>query len=176
MGETPTLDDSDTRDDPGDPGTLDGSSTLDDVERSLAAAMRLLTDRTTTGDIARRCGYDLPSASWALLEYLEAQGSLRVSDIAACHGVDVSSITPRLKRLEGSGLVTRGRAVDDARAYLIDITDEGRRALESVHAARREILRHALAGVDSARLADTAAVLGRITAHLSTEPLASRDG
>jgi len=90
MGETPTLDDSDTRDDPGDPGTLDGSSTLDDVERSLAAAMRLLTDRTTTGDIARRCGYDLPPASWSLLEYLEAHGSLRVSDIAACHGVDVS--------------------------------------------------------------------------------------
>jgi len=68
----------------------------------------------------------------------------------------------------------RGRAADDARAYLIDITDEGRQALESVHAARREILRLALVGVDSARLADTAAVLGRVTAHLSTEPLTPR--
>ena len=144
---------------------------LDELERSLAAVLRLLGDRTTTSELAERCGYDLPPASWALLEYLDAHGALRVSDIAACHGVDVSSVTPRLKRLEGAGLVTRERVPSDARASLIDITPEGARALESVHAARREVLRQALDGADPERVAMAADVLRRISAQLSREPL-----
>ncbi|HVW40242.1 MAG TPA: MarR family transcriptional regulator [Amycolatopsis sp.] len=144
---------------------------LDDLERSLAAVSRLLADRATAGDLARRCGYDLPAASWAFLEHLDARGALRVSDIAACHGVDVSSVTPRLKRLENAGLVARERVPNDARAFLISIAPEGTRALESVHAARREILQQALDGTGSARLAVAAAVLSRIADHLSPEPL-----
>ena len=145
----------------------DDGGVLDDLERSLAAVLRLLTDRATAGDLAARCGYDLPPASWALLEHLDTQGPLRVSDIAACHGVDVSSITPRLKKLEGSGLVERERQASDARSFLISITDEGRRALESVHAARREILGPALAGIDPAQVAGASAVLCRIAAELA---------
>ncbi|MCI2264244.1 MarR family winged helix-turn-helix transcriptional regulator [Sediminivirga luteola] len=148
---------------------MSGAENLDDLERSLAAVLRLLADRTTAGDLARRCGYDLPPASWALLEHLNAHGSLRVSDIAACHGVDVSSITPRLKRLESVGLVERGRTPTDARAFLISITPEGARALDSVHAARRELLGQALDSADPDDLACTAAVLTRIAAGLSPD-------
>lgn len=153
-----------------------GPATLDDLERSLTAVLRLLADRGTTSDIARRCGYDLPSASWALLEHLEARGSLRVSDIAACHGVDISSVTPRLKRLEQAGLVTRERVPTDARASLITIAPQGKSALESVHATRREILRQALGDIDPSRLADTAGVLAHVATHLSTEPMTASTG
>ena len=146
---------------------------LDDLERSLAAVLRLLADRATTGELAQRCGYDLPPASWALLEHLDARGTLRVSDIAACHGVDVSSVTPRLKRLESAGLVQRGRAPSDARAFLISIAPEGVQALESVHSARREILRQALEGTDLGQLAGATEVLDRIAARLS--PVSSQE-
>ncbi|WP_432558501.1 MarR family winged helix-turn-helix transcriptional regulator [Granulicoccus sp. GXG6511] len=145
---------------------------LDDLERSLATVLRLLADRATTDDLARRCGYDLPPASWALLEHLAARGSLRVSDIAACHGVDVSSITPRLKRLENAGLVERGRVPTDARAFLIKITSEGNRALDSVHAARRELLDQVLAGTDPDDLARAATVLSCVAVGLAPQPLA----
>lgn len=144
---------------------------LEDLERSLAAVLRLLADRATTGDLAQRCGYDLPPASWALLEHLDAHGGLRVSDIAACHGVDVSSITPRLKRLESAGLVERSRVPSDARAFLITITPDGTRALDSVHTARRELLRHALVDADPADLACAAQVLDRIATRLAPKPL-----
>lgn len=143
---------------------------LDDLERSLAAVLRLLADRATADALAARCGYDLPPASWTLLEHLDARGTLRVSDIAACHGVDVSSVTPRLKRLENAGLVRRGRAPSDARAFLISIAPEGALALERIHAARRELLREALAGVDLTHLTGTTEVLDRIAAHLSHAP------
>lgn len=146
----------------------------DALERSLSTVLRLLSDRATTGDVAQRCGYDLPPASWALLEHLDARGALRVSDIAACHGVDVSSITPRLKRLEQAGLVRRERLSTDARAFLISTTREGVHALESVHAARREILHQAITGIDKALVIGATDVLGRIASHLSPEPPAPR--
>lgn len=145
-------------------------STLDELERSLAAVLRLLADRATVGDVARRSGYDLPPASWSLLEHLDSRGALRVSDIAACHGVDISSVTPRLKRLETAGLVARERLPTDARAFLISITTEGVRALESVHAARRDILEQVIGDIDAAQLAVTADVLSHIARHLSAEP------
>lgn len=145
------------------------TSAFDELERSLAAVLRLLTDRAAMSDIARRSGYDLAPASWSLLEHLDARGALRVSDIAACHGVDISSITPRLKRLEQVGLVSRGRVSTDARAFLISISPDGIRALESVHAARREIVAQALGNTDAARLSVTAEVLARMARYLSSE-------
>jgi DNA-binding MarR family transcriptional regulator len=146
---------------------------LDHLERSLAAVLRLLADRATASDLAERCGYDLPPASWALLEHLDTHGALRVSDIAACHGVDVSSITPRLKRLEQAGLVMRRRVPSDARASLISATAKGAEALESVHAARRDILRVALAGIDAGQVAGASDVLCRIAAQLVRDPSAT---
>lgn len=142
---------------------------LAELERSLATVSRLLSDRATTEDLARRCGYHLPPASWALLEHLDTHGGLRVSAIAACHGVDVSTITPRLKRLETAGLVERERATDDARAFVITITDEGSRALDSIHAERRKVLDDALRGIDESDLARTAEVLGRLAAYLTPQ-------
>ena len=147
------------------------AATLDELETSLAAVMRLLTDRATTSDLTRRCGYDLPPASWALLEHLDARGSLRVSDIAACHGVDISSITPRLKRLEDAGLVSRQRVPTDARSFLISITPKGTRALAGVHAARRDFLEQAIGGTGPAELAITAEVLACIASRLSNDTL-----
>jgi DNA-binding MarR family transcriptional regulator len=152
------------------------AATLEEFERSLAAVLRLLADRGTVGDVARRSGYDLPPASWSLLEHLDARGALRVSDIAACHGVDISSVTPRLKRLEAAGLVTRGRVPTDARAFLISITEEGIRALDSVHAARRDILEQAVDGIDASHLTVTADVLSRLTQRLATEPVTIGQG
>ncbi|MDV8071379.1 MarR family transcriptional regulator [Rhodococcus sp. IEGM 1366] len=145
-------------------GSTQGSegAGLAEFERELAAVMRQLMNRDTIGDVSRRSGFDLPPASWGLLEHLDARGSMRVSAIAACHGVDVSSITPRLKTLEQSGLVDRQTLPTDARVSMISITAEGRCALDSVHAARRELLTEALEGVDVSQIATAANVLAQI--------------
>lgn len=155
------------------PGTeIETGASLDALERSLAAVLQLLADRETLGDIARRSGHQLAPASWALLEYLESIGELRISDIAACHGVDVSTVTPRIKSLGKAGLVSRRTLESDARVGLIEITAKGRLALESIHSARRELIGEALAGIEPSRVADTSTVLNRIAGHLS--PVARR--
>lgn len=149
------------------PGPPADDAALIHFERSLAKVLRLLVDRSTTGDIARRSGHDLPAASWALLEYLNAQGPTRVSDIAARHGVDVSSVTPRLQRLEQAGLVSREHLPTDARVWLISITQRGIDALERIHAARRELITQELANVGEAEIELASDVLDRVAACLS---------
>jgi DNA-binding MarR family transcriptional regulator len=145
------------------------ADTLADFERSLAHVTRLLTERARLGDIARRSGHELSPASWALLEYLDSIGTMRVSDIAACYGVDVSSVTPRIKALETAGLVARETLPTDARVTLMSITPLGSRALESVHAVRREILADALADLDPAQVEAAAQVLDTIAAFLGSK-------
>lgn len=145
-------------------------------ERALAAVMRLWTGRETLADIARRSGYDLPPTSWALLEHLDARGALRVSDIAACHGVDVSSITPRLKALEKAGLITREKLSTDARVFIISISSSGVRALQSVHAARRAILAHVTAEADGPEIAIASRLLTRVADRLAAESDRSAPG
>lgn len=155
---------------------MDNPATLQQFERSLAAVLRLLADRGTVGDVAQRSGYDLPPASWSLLENLDARGALRVSDIAACHGIDISSVSPRLKHLEAAGLIARSRVPADARAFLINITLEGIHALESVHAARRGILERAVDDIDPAHLTIAAGVLSRLAQELTAEPATIEQG
>jgi DNA-binding MarR family transcriptional regulator len=140
---------------------------LDELERSLSHVVRLLADRSLNTDIARRAGHDLPPASWALMEHLEDGGSMRVSDIAACHGVDVSSITPRIKALEAAEMITRNRLPDDARVSMISISTTGRRALHQIHSARRELLAAAAVDINGVDLATASRVLAQIIDALS---------
>ncbi|MGW0578802.1 MarR family winged helix-turn-helix transcriptional regulator [Streptomyces sp. NPDC002920] len=142
----------------------ESSAALADFERSLAAVVRLLAERETMGDLAERCGHDLPPASWTLLEYLDAHGQLRVSELAACYGVDVSSVTPRIKTLESAGLIARTRHAGDGRVHLIEITEVGSEALHSLHAARRELLAGLLG--TAITIQDMAAA-GTVLAHIA---------
>ncbi|MEB1611099.1 DNA-binding MarR family transcriptional regulator [Xanthomonas campestris] len=145
-------------------------------ERSLAALTRLLGQRLILGDIAARCGYNLPPASWALLEYLDSRGAMRVSELALCYGVDVSSVTPRIKSLEKLALIDRGTEPADARVSVISISAQGQAALESVHAAQSELIAGTIAeaGIDPAPVSGAATLLEQLVAQIDGA-LARRD-
>jgi len=153
------------------PGGESDADALERLERGLVAVMSWLVDRDTLGRLARQSGHALPPASWALLEHLDARGSMRVSDVAACHGVHTSSIIPRLKALEHAGLIERGGDPDDARVSIIAITVTGRDALQSIHIARQETLERALDGVEHEQVAAAADVLIAIAGRLAREPV-----
>lgn len=140
---------------------------LEQLERGLVRLLGWMEDRETLGDLADRSGYALAPVSWALLEHLAARGSMRVSDVAACHGVHPSSIIPRLKALEQTGLVDRGTDAADARVSIISITAAGRTALDGIHAARQEALRSVLRGINGTAIETAADVLASITQRLS---------
>jgi DNA-binding MarR family transcriptional regulator len=49
-----------------------------------------------------------------------------VGELGACLGMDTGTLTPLLKRLHATGMVTRTRDVDDERRVLVDLTAASR--------------------------------------------------
>ena len=65
----------------------------------------------------------------------------KVSEIGNRLNLDSGTLTPVLKRLEASGLVTRTRRLHDEREVEIRLTPTGRNMREQALAVRREIVR-----------------------------------
>jgi DNA-binding MarR family transcriptional regulator len=141
------------------------SDALTRLEKALWGVVAGLSHRAVESEIAKQTGFDLPPVSWALLEHLDSLGPMRVTDIAACHGVDISSVTPRLQALERLRLVTRGRDATDRRTSVISIGPAGRIALNQIHAARTKMLAELLGHADEAAINTVAAVLEQVLAR-----------
>jgi DNA-binding MarR family transcriptional regulator len=93
-------------------------------------------------------GVDLtPTDGW-LLEALAVHGPMRVTTLAAWQGVDKSTVTPQVRRLEQAGLVDRRPDPDDGRAALLTLSALGREVREQVRAAGGQALAAALASWD----------------------------
>ncbi|MFC7530978.1 MarR family winged helix-turn-helix transcriptional regulator [Actinoplanes sp. GCM10030250] len=67
-----------------------------------------------------------------LLRAVTTHGPVRASDLASWQGVDKSTITPQVRRLEDRGLIERQGDPGDKRAALLTATDEGRRQLATL--------------------------------------------
>jgi len=143
----------------------------DRLERAIADIFRLLGARHVASEVAARSGLDLPPLSWGLLEHLAGVDDMRVSDIAACQGVDISTVTPRLQALEQAGLIDRARLESDGRVSLINISERGREAVEAIHRGRRDVIGAAVDPLDDPHLGDVVDVLERMVARLR-EPAA----
>ena len=78
---------------------------------------------------------------YLVLIVLWATDSLKVSDIGQRLNLDSGTLTPVLKRLEASGLVSRTRRPEDEREVEIRLTAAGRGLREKALGVRCEIVR-----------------------------------
>lgn len=76
-------------------------------------------------------GIDLTPVDTWLLGAIGDDGPLRASHLADWQGVDKSTVTPQVQRLETAGLVARAPDPDDGRASLLSLTPKGRRVLRA---------------------------------------------
>ena len=74
-------------------------------------------------------GFTLSLAAARILARLSDDGPTRISDLAVAERCSQPTITNHVKRLEGLRLVDRRTDARDARAWIIDLTDHGRREL-----------------------------------------------
>ncbi len=125
-----------------------------DVRRSLlgAAAQTLSTNDIT------------------LLRMIITRGPVRVSELASWQGVDKSTVTPQVHRLEQRGVVARQGDPGDKRAVLLTATDHGRRRLQEVDKAGVQLFEHALDGWSNADRCALAALMQRFTDELADVP------
>ena len=132
---------------------------LAELERALFRVGRTVAALKVTSYAA---GAPIDRAGLAALSRLSELDQVRLSDLAAALGLDVSTVSRQVRHLEDAGLVLRESDPDDRRAHRLSITAEGRQLLEQLRKARREMLCRALVGwsdADRARLTDLLARL-----------------
>ena len=119
-----------------------------DASTELAQQMR--DSIRTAVQMTRLLEYpgDLSTPQVSVLNTLSSE-PVRIGDLAALGGVTQPGMSQLVSRLEGAGLVERTRSDEDARVTLVEITDEGRNALERVNRERNRVL-----GVHLERLSD----------------------
>jgi DNA-binding MarR family transcriptional regulator len=137
------------------------------------AAARL-TWWTSRGDVRRRllgaAGELSANDAW-LLGSIAAAGTMRVSEVARMQGVDKSTISPQLRRLEQRGLLERTTDPADGRVVLVTATGEGRRWTKELDASGAAVFADALRDWPTEDVATLATLLTRLADQLTVDTI-----
>src|SRR3712207_5721150 len=118
--------------------------TVDALERLMPRVLRrLFFDLSEDSPL-----WDLPVPQLRLMGMLSHRDNRRMSEVAECLGVAMSTATQVADRLEARGWVRRAPDPEDRRVVLLALTEEGRRLTAERREARRRRLRRTLAQLD----------------------------
>ncbi len=95
-------------------------------------------------------------------------GPRRITELAATETLAQPTVTQLVDKLEGRGLVTRGRSGDDGRVVLVELSPLGREQLEALRAEIRANMREALADLPDAELTELAHAADTLGALIET--------
>ena len=116
---------------------LSRAEAVETVARHLLPRASLLTRLLLRGHPV------LSRAEAGILSSL-AQGSRRITELAASEALAQPTVTQLVDRLEQRGQVLRGRQPGDGRVVLVSLTEAGRAALDALRADYRALLRDEL--------------------------------
>lgn len=122
--------------------------------------------RSVSLSLVARIHPELDSASYALLLRLADTGPVRAADVVELTGLDKSTVSRQLARLEELDLIERVADPSDGRARLIQLTATGTRRLSSVREERRRQLRARFESWSTDELQSFATLLGRLNEDL----------
>ncbi len=122
-----------------------------DLEDSLTAIVGWASRNDVQAEVMRRASCSLPLSHVWLLVRVAATGPCHPSDLASFSGVDNSTITPKLQRLEAEDLLVRCPDPADRRAALVHISPSGTRLLKRIRRARAQIVTEAMADLPPSR-------------------------
>ena len=113
------------------------TTTGQDLMVALLAVSRRLKSRLPQGQVE-------PTMMF-VLHQVQANGSLRVSELAGCMGLDASTASRHVRHLEDGGYLARTGAPGDRRASRVRLTPKGRAALIRAMRARAAVVDRAIA-------------------------------
>jgi DNA-binding MarR family transcriptional regulator len=139
---------------------------FDDIERALTALFRGARASQLYQVLSRQAGIELDRQGYIALVTLHETDAMRVSELAEACGVEISTASRLIARLQSAGLVEPAGAASDRRVVLLRLTDEGTRVICRVRAIRRERLAEMLAGWSGDERETFAHLLGRFAEGL----------
>ncbi|MBW1597181.1 MarR family winged helix-turn-helix transcriptional regulator [Streptomyces sp. JJ38] len=131
-----------------------------DLERELSVLLRRA--RASSGEMARAVHPDLEPSAYGIMLRLDEAGALRATELAGYFGVGKGTMSRQLSALEALGLLVRTPDPADGRAFLVDLTTEGRERFARVRQARRERYLRKLADWERSDIAELARLLHRL--------------
>ncbi|WP_432145187.1 MarR family winged helix-turn-helix transcriptional regulator [Streptomyces sp. bgisy084] len=133
------------------------------MSTALFSAARV--HRIAAGNLLRDTG--LYPGQELLMMRLWREGEQRQADLIKTLGLDPSTVTKMLKRLEQSGFVTRAQSATDRRAVVVRPTRAGQALRERVEQAWRELEKATTAGLTREERDIVMRLLGHITENLT---------
>ncbi len=109
----------------------------------------ILASRRLHASLHPELGTKLTPSKLRALELLAQHDGLRVGELADRVGVDDTTATRLVDRLEQLGLAERRGEEGDRRAILVGLTAEGRELVSGVAAQRQEFFADVLASLDA---------------------------
>lgn len=108
------------------------------------------------------CGQPVPVAEAHALQELARAEALAQRDLAAWLRLEKSTVSRLVAQLERKGWVVRERSGEDARVFLLRLTDAGRKVAEQIAAARQARFATLLAAIPAAQRAEVVAALATL--------------
>ncbi|MFJ2746371.1 MarR family winged helix-turn-helix transcriptional regulator [Streptomyces sp. NPDC087440] len=135
------------------------------VSTSLATVARL--HRIAAGKVLRCLGL-YPGQEFVMMHLWEA-GPVRQSELIKAVGLDPSTVTKSLQRLEQAGYVRRRPDPADRRASLVEATEEGCALREKVTGAWESLETRTVEGLTLPERESLQLLLGKVERNLCTE-------
>ncbi|MGW6915185.1 MarR family winged helix-turn-helix transcriptional regulator [Kitasatospora sp. NPDC054939] len=137
-----------------------------DTSQAIARVARL--HRATAERLLRPSG--LHAGQELLMMMLWDEGPLPQSALIERLGLDASTVTRMVQRLEQAGFVRRRRSESDRRAAVVEATTAARALQDSIAGAWLQLEELTLAGLDEEERATLHRLLGRVEANLAQPP------
>ncbi|MDT5413196.1 MAG: MarR family transcriptional regulator, organic hydroperoxide resistance regulator [Mycobacterium sp.] len=135
------------------------------VSRALARVVRL--HRSVAGELLKNTG--LYPGQEVLMMHLWAAGVVRQADLINALGLDPSTVTKMLQRLQRAGNVTRTTDPTDRRAVLVEATERSRALRPEIEAAQKTLEERTVAALDTAERAELHRLLEKVGANLGLQ-------
>ncbi|MFE9423284.1 MarR family winged helix-turn-helix transcriptional regulator [Kitasatospora sp. NPDC006697] len=139
------------------------SASTDTTGHAIARVARL--HRAAAERMLRRSG--LHAGQELLMMALWERGALPQGELIELLGLDASTVTRMVQRLEQAGFVRRSRSALDRRAVIVEPTAAARALREQVGGIWRDLEQLTVAGLDSGERAELVRLLAAVERNLS---------
>lgn len=139
------------------------------LDGSVGPRVRLLRNVLSARSISVSAPYGLPTGSLTVLSLVAANPGSSQTALAHRAGINKSALVGIVDELERRGLAARDRSSDDRRRNSLQVTDEGRKAMDTLFSQvsqEESAIRDALGDKDMASLLT---LLDRAISALETE-------
>jgi DNA-binding MarR family transcriptional regulator len=142
----------------------------DDLDQTVVHLIHRAYQRAEEAFQSEAAGHLTPRQYVLLTSIAHTEGASQ-TDLAGVTGIDRSTTAAMVRRLARKGLVHRRRARYDTRAYIIKLTDKGRRALTAAEPFARQVDEKVLAVLPAQdRLRFLNSLLQIVGAHETRRP------